>query len=212
MGALGIGDGSRIVIYDDSDIRSAARAWFMFKLFGANNVAILDGGLAKWRHEGRPLAQGAETRRERHYTAWAEHRRLRGLKDVLANLATGTEQVVDARGAARFAGTTPEPRPGLAAGHIPGARNLPFGTFYKPDGTFQDKSAIRAAFENAGVDLAQPLVLSCGSGMTACVLGFALHLIGKADVALYDGSWAEWGADPSTPKEREGAAPTPQHA
>ena len=201
MASLGLGDGSRIVLYDDSDIRSSARAWFMLKLFGAANVAILDGGLAKWKAEGRALAKGVETLRHRHFTAWAEPKKLRDKAQVLANITSRAEQVVDARGAARFAGTTPEPRAGLAAGHIPGSCNVPFGAVYNPDGTFRSKAEIRAAFENAGVDLSRPIITSCGSGMTASVLAFALHLISKDDVALYDGSWAEWGADPATPKE-----------
>jgi len=200
MQALGLGDGSRIVIYDDSAIHSSARAWFMLKLFGAQNVAILDGGLAKWRAEGRALASGRETLRARHYTAWQDGKRLRTKDDLLANLAAPTQQVVDARASQRFAGSAPEPRPGMAPGHIPGATNLPYTKLYAPDGTFKSREDIRAAFLAAGVDLTRPITASCGSGMTACVLLFALHLIGQDEAALYDGSWAEWGADPATPK------------
>jgi thiosulfate/3-mercaptopyruvate sulfurtransferase len=200
MQSLGLGDGSRIVLYDDSAIRSAARAWFMLKLFGAHQVAILDGGLAKWKAEGRPLAEGRETPRHRHFTVWSEAGKLRSKADVLANLEHGREQLVDARGPGRFTGADPEPRPGIASGHIPGARNVPYGALFNPDGTYKDKAALEAVITGAGVDLAKPVVTSCGSGMTACVLAFALHLIGKQDVALYDGSWSEWGADPETPK------------
>jgi len=200
MQSLGLGDGSRIVIYDDSPVRSATRAWFMLTMFGATNVALLDGGIAKWKAEGRPCAQGRETLRHRHFTVWSDDRSVRSKADVLANLAAQTELVVDARGAGRFTGEVPEVKPGLASGHIPGARNLPYASLFAPDGTWKSPDAIRALFEAAGVDLARPLITSCGSGMTANVLIFAAHLIGKTDVALYDGSWTEWGADPETPK------------
>jgi thiosulfate/3-mercaptopyruvate sulfurtransferase len=201
MQALGLGDGSRIVLYDDSAIKTSARAWFMLsKVFGAHDVAILDGGLGKWKAEGRALASGRETLRPRHFTAWQDTRRLRSKADVQANLLSGAEQLVDARGAPRFTGEERESRPGVASGHIPGARNLPYKAVFNADGTFKDKAGLRAAFAQAQIDLARPIVTSCGSGMTACVLAFALHLIGKDDVALYDGSWSEWGADPETPK------------
>ena len=202
MQALGLGDGSRIILYDNSAIHSAARAWVMLRLFGAQDVAILDGGLAKWQAEGRPLEAEVHPIRTRHFTTWQNAAKLRKLGDVLANLDSKAEQVVDARSPARFAGSSPEPRPGLAAGHIPGAINVPYATLYRPDGTFKDKSGIRAAFESAGVDLSRPIITSCGSGITACVLMFGLHLLGKHDVALYDGSWAEWGAYEGTPKAR----------
>lgn len=200
MQTLGLGDGSRIVLYDDSAIHSAARAWFMLRMFGAHNVAVLDGGLAKWRAEGRPLAAGRETLRHRHFTVWRDDKTLRSKANMLANIGGGAEQVIDARGAARFTGSEADPRPGIAAGHIPGSRNVPYGTLFKPDGTFKDKAGITAAFEQAGIDLSKPIVTTCGSGMTACVLALGLELIGKHDVALYDGSWTEWGADPATPK------------
>jgi thiosulfate/3-mercaptopyruvate sulfurtransferase len=200
MQALGLGDGSRIVLYDDSAIKTSARAWYMLKLFGATHVAVLDGGLAKWKAEDRALATGRETLRPRHFTTWSNPRRLRSKADVLANLTDGAEQLVDARGAPRFTGAEAETRPGVAAGHIPGARNVPYKALFDPDGTFKNRPALKAVFEEAGVDLSRPIVTTCGSGMTACALAFALHLIGKDDVALYDGSWSEWGADPETPK------------
>lgn len=200
MQTLGLGDGSRIVLYDDSAIHSAARAWYMLKLFGAHNVAILDGGLAKWKAEGRALASGKESLRHRHFTVWQDDKQLRSKADILANLGSGGEQVIDARGAPRFTGAEAEPRAGMASGHIPQSLNVHYAALFNPDGTFKDKPGLRAAFENAGVDLARPIVTTCGSGMTACVLAFGLELLGKHDVALYDGSWAEWGADTTTPK------------
>lgn len=200
MQALGLGDGSRIVLYDDSAIKSATRAWFMLKLFGARDVAILDGGIAKWKAEGRPLASGTETLRQRHFTVWSDPKRVRDKAAVLANLASDAELVIDARGPGRFTGTEAETRPGLSSGHIPGSRNVHYAKLFNPDGTFRSKAEIAALFADAGVDLSRPLISSCGSGMTACVLAFALHLIGKEDVALYDGSWSEWGLDPATPK------------
>ena len=200
MQSLGLGDGSRIVLYDDSTVRSAARAWFMLRMFGAHDVAILDGGIAKWKREGRKVEQGKQTLRHRHFTVWQDDKNVRTKADMLRNLHEKAEQVVDARDAGRFSGETQDPRPGMASGHIPGARNVPHGLLYNPDGTMKDAKALKAAFEGAGVDLAQPVVTSCGSGMTASALAFGLHRLGKDDVALYDGSWSEWGADPDTPK------------
>jgi thiosulfate/3-mercaptopyruvate sulfurtransferase len=201
MQSLGLGDGSRIVLYDDSAVKTAARAWFMLKMFGAHDVAILDGGIAKWKAEGRPLAQGKESLRHRHFTVWQDDKDVRSKADMLANLHSKAEQVVDARGAARWSGEDPDPRPGIARGHIPGSANLPYTQLYNADGTFKDKAGLKAAFDAAGVDLAKPVVTTCGSGVTACVVLFGMHLLGKTDTALYDGSWSEWGADPVTPKE-----------
>ncbi len=172
----------------------------MLTMFGAQNVAILDGGIAKWKAEGRPTASGVETLRQRHFTIWSDTSHLRTKADVIANLGTAAEQVIDARGAGRFTGEDRETNPALASGHIPGARNVPYSNLFNGDGTWKSPDEIRATFAAAGVNLDQPLVSSCGSGMTANVLIFALHLIGKDDVALYDGSWSEWGMDPKTPK------------
>lgn len=200
MQTLGLGDGSRIVLYDDSPVKTATRAWFMLTMFGAQNVALLDGGIAKWKAEGRTCAQGKETLRQRHFTVWSDDSHVRSKADVLANLASHAEQLVDARGAGRFTGDVPETNLALASGHIPGARNLPYSSLFAGDGTWKSPEAIKAAFEAASVDLSRPLISSCGSGMTANVLIFAAHLIGKDDVSLYDGSWSEWGLDPATPK------------
>lgn len=206
MQSLGLGDGSRIVLYDDSAVKTSARAWFMLKMFGAHDVAILDGGIAKWKAEGRPLTQGKEALRHRHFTAWQDDKDVRTKADMLSNLHSKAEQVLDARGAGRFTGEEADPRPGMGAGHIPGSRNLPFSELFQADGTFKDKAALTAAFEGAGIDLGQPVVTTCGSGVTASVLLFALDLLGKEDTALYDGSWSEWGADADTPKETGAAA------
>ena len=207
MEALGIGDGSRIVLYDDSAVKTSARAWFMLRMFGAHHVAILDGGLQAWIAAGQPLDKGVETRRHRHFTAWSDPAQVRSKAQVLANIASKAEQVIDARGAPRFTGAVPESRPGLASGHIPGSLNVPYTALYNSDGTFKSPADLRAVFAAAGVDLSRPVITSCGSGVTACVVAFALHLIGKNDVALYDGSWSEWGADPAMPKAVGAAVP-----
>lgn len=200
MEELGISDTDRVVVYDDSAVKSAARAWFMLRLFGAGKVAILDGGLAKWKAEGRPVATEVPSCPKGRFVAKEDSSGLRSMEQVLANLDTGAEQVVDARGPGRFSGTDPEPRPGITPGHIPGSLNLPYARLFNPDGTYKDEAGIRSALAEAGVDPARPTVVSCGSGVTACVLAFAMERIGKHDVAHYDGSWSEWGANPSTPK------------
>jgi thiosulfate/3-mercaptopyruvate sulfurtransferase len=201
MQALGIGDGNRIVLYDSTPHVTSARAWWMFRTFGAHDVAVLDGGIAKWIAEGRPLETGKPVLRHRHFTAWADAKSVRTLDQMKANIASGAEQVADARGVARFTGAEKDPRPGVAAGHIPGSKNLPYDRLLNPDGTWKRGDALKAAFDDAGIDLATPLVTTCGSGVTASTVLFGAALLGKTDVALYDGSWSEWGADPSTPKE-----------
>ncbi len=200
MQSLGLGDGSRIVLYDDSPLASSARAWWLLKLFGAHDVALLDGGLAKWKAEGRALEMGNHTLRHRHFTVWRDATVVRTKAQVLANLDSKDEQVLDARPAARFTGEERDPRPGMAPGHIPGSANLPFSTLFNADGTWKQGDELRAAFTGAGIDMDKPVITTCGSGMTASALAFAAHLLGKEDVALYDGSWTEWGADPATPK------------
>ena len=200
MQALGVGDGNRVVVYDNSPYHSAARAWWMLKLFGAHDVAILDGGLAKWRAEGRPMESGKPTVRHRHFTVWDDRSAVRDLDEMKKNLETRAELVVDARSAVRFRGEEPETRPGVVPGHIPGSLSLPQGNLFEADGTWKRGDALKAAFDAAGIDLSRPMVTTCGSGITAAVVAFGAHLLGKRDVALYDGSWSEWGADPSTPK------------
>jgi thiosulfate/3-mercaptopyruvate sulfurtransferase len=198
--ALGVDDGDRMVIYDDSAVKTAARAWFIARMNGVAQVAILDGGLGKWRAEGRPLESGEAAPERGHFTPAPGSGTVRFKSDMLVNLASRREQVVDARGRARFSGEEADFRPNIASGHIPGSCNLPFNLLYAHDGTFCSPRDLRRAFEHAGIDLAKPVVTTCGGGVTAAVLLFALHLLGKDDVALYDGSWSEWGADPATPK------------
>ncbi len=201
MQSLGLGDGSRIVLYDDSPYKSAARAWWMLaQVFGAHGVAILDGGLAKWKAEGRPLEMGKNTLRHRHFTVWKDEKAVRDKTQITANIDSKAEQVVDARGAKRFTGEERDPRPGVAAGHIPGSMNLPYGELFNADGTRKTGDELKTAFESAGIDLGKPVVATCGSGLTAANLVFGAHLLGKSDVALYDGSWSDWGTDPATPK------------
>jgi len=199
MQSLGLGDGSRIVLYDSSPWNTSARAWLMLRTFGAHDVAILDGGLDKWKAEGRETASGKEQLRHRHFTVWADDKGVRTLDQMKANVDSGTEQVVDARSAARFSGEEPDPRPATHAGHIPGSKNLPYNNVFNDDGTWKTGDALKSAFTNAGIDVDKPVVATCGSGVTGSVLAFGLHLLGK-DAALYDGSWSEWGADRSTPK------------
>ena len=206
MAAIGINDSDRIVIYDDSGVKTSARAWFIFRMHGMREVALLDGGLGKWRAEGRPLEEGAAQAGPGQLTPAPGPGTVRSKAEILANVGTASEQLLDARGAGRFTGAEPEIRPGMPSGHIPGSRNLPFGQVLNPDGTFKDEAGLREAFAEAGIDLDRPVVTTCGSGVTAAVLLFAMHLLGKKDVALYDGSWSEWGADPATPKATGPAA------
>ena len=200
MQSLGLGDGNRFVVYDNSPLHSAARAWWMLKTFGAHFVAILDGGLQKWKAEGREVESGRPHPRHAHFTAFLDREAVADKASVRAAMDDGVTQIVDARPASRFAGEDAEPRPGMAAGHIPGSRNAPQSGFFTADNEWKRGDALRAEFERAGVDLDRPMVATCGSGVTACVLLFGAHLLGKQDVRLYDGSWSEWGADPETPK------------
>lgn len=202
VGALGIGNGTFVVAYDSYGLMSAARVWWMFRAFGYDRVAVLDGGLPKWKAEGRPVDAAPVTVTPRTFTAKFRPRVVRRKADVLDNLKSRDELVIDARSAGRFRGSDPEPRAGLRSGHIPGSRNVPYASLLDPKAqTVLPADALRQRFQAAQVDLGKPLVTSCGSGVTACVLALGLHLIGIPQVAVYDGSWAEWGEAGNTPVE-----------
>ena len=196
MERLGIDSDDRIVVYDNSPIRTAARGWFMLRHFGAQHVAILDGGLQKWTAEGKEVRSGEEPARPARFNA-APRSEIVTKQQLLSDVRPVW---VDARGKPRFEGSEPDPRPGVAAGHAPGARNLPFASLYREDGTLRSIEELKRLFAEAGVDPMEPFVASCGSGVTANSLIFAAHLIGNDAARLYDGSWSEWGADPATPK------------
>lgn len=200
MQALGLDDDSRVILYDNSPLRTSARAWWLFRLFGVRHVAILDGGLGKWLAERRPVESGWPPADRGHFTARRGDEQAADKQQVLDTLSSGAAQIVDARSLSRFAGEDPEPRPGMASGHIPGSVCLPYSSLFNPNGTWKDREDLRRLFIAAGVDLDRPVITSCGSGVTAASLTFALRLLGKRDVSLYDGSWSEWGADPATPK------------
>ena len=200
IGALGVSNASRVVFYDQKGLASAARGWWLMGLFGHDNATVLDGGLPKWTREGRKVEHG-----EPPPAAPAAFRpdfraaRLRGVGDVLANVDARTELVLDARAAGRFTGEVAEPRAGMRSGHIPGSASVPYTDLLNPDGTFREPAALRARFAQAGADGARPLVTSCGSGVTACILTLGLRLAGLPEGAVYDGSWTEWGGRADTP-------------
>ena len=200
MRSLGLSDGDRIVLYDNSPLHSAARAWWMLRTFGARDIALLDGGLRKWTAEGRPLESGAARPGSGHFTPQFDREAVADKAFVADVAGSRKHEIVDARPAARFAGRDAEPRPGLEPGHIPGSKNLPQSALFNGDNEWKRGDELRAAFDAAGVDLCKPMVTTCGSGVTAAVLLFGAHLLGKEDLKLYDGSWAEWGADPNAPK------------
>jgi thiosulfate/3-mercaptopyruvate sulfurtransferase len=202
MGSLGLNDADDLVVYDGSGSNlSAARVWWTFRIFGHDRVAVLDGGMGKWRREGRPLEQGVVTLPPGHFTAVLNRAAVRDLPAMTGNIQQKLEQVVDARPAGRFAGSEPEPRPGIRGGHIPGSKNLPYTELVRADGTILPSDQLRRRFEAAALDLSQPIVATCGSGTSACALILGLELLGHRNTALYDGAWTEWGARSDTPIE-----------
>jgi thiosulfate/3-mercaptopyruvate sulfurtransferase len=201
MSALGLSSSDFIVVYDARGVVSAARVWWTFRAFGHDRVAVLDGGLRKWKAEDRPLAPGAATPAVRRFRAKLRPALVRGIEQMRRNIETRREQVLDARSRGRFYGTEPEPRQGLRAGHIPGSFNLPYDMLYGPDGTLLPPEGLKEAFREAGLDARKPVTTTCGSGVTASVLALGLHLIGHKKVAVYDGSWTEWGGRADTPVE-----------
>lgn len=201
VAALGIGQDNAVVVYDTQGLFSAARVWWLLRAMGISNVAVLEGGLPKWMAEGRVVATVPETPRPATLTARMDERRVRSAEQVLQSTRDDGTQIVDARAPARFRGEVPEPRAGLRSGHIPGSRNVFFKALLTDDGTLKSDDELRAVFEEAGVDLNKPVITSCGSGVTAAVLALALEKLGHRDVAIYDGSWTEWGQNRELPIE-----------
>jgi len=199
--AMGVGDGHQVVVYDTHGLMSAARVWWLFRLMGQDNIAVLDGGFPKWQAEGREIEDLPPVVRDRHMTVRVQNHLVRDVTQVSAASKLGDFEIVDARSAGRFAGKEDEPWPGLRAGRIPGSKNLPFGDLLNEDMTMKDPVSLRKVFEDAGLDMTKPAIASCGSGVTACIIALAMERVGKTDWAVYDGSWSEWGAFPTLPVE-----------
>ncbi|SIS65375.1 3-mercaptopyruvate sulfurtransferase [Phaeovulum vinaykumarii] len=193
MRAMGVGDGHQVVVYDSMGIFSAPRVWWTFRLMGKTDIAVLDGGLKKWRAEGREVEDLPPVTRDRHITVQRQAHLIKDVTQVAAASKLGDWEIIDARAPGRFAGVEPEPRPGLRMGHVPGARNVHFATLMNADGTMKSPEELRAIFEAAGVDLTKPAICTCGSGVNAAILALALERIGHRNHAVYDGAWAEWG-------------------
>lgn len=204
MKRMGIGDGMRIVVYDSVGMFSAARVWWTFRVMGHEDVAVLNGGLPKWKAEGRPVtSEPTPPRSQRHFTPRLNASLVRDLQDVKRIIESGSAQIADARSPGRFAGAEPEPRPGLRSGHIPGSRNVPYSRLLNPDGTLKSPAELHRVFTEAGIDPMKPVVTTCGSGVTAAILSLGLALVGQPDSGLYDGSWSEWGREEAgTPVEQ----------
>lgn len=202
MKALGISNDQHVVVYDNVSMMTCARVWWSLRAFGHDSVSLLNGGFVKWRAEGRAVTADAAPVPDVTFKAAFNPAMIRSVDDISANIDSGREQVLDARSAGRFAGTDPEPRPECRSGHIPGSLNLPFNTLIDPDtATIRPGHELTACLAGSGIDPNRPVVTTCGSGVTACVLALAMHLTGKDDVAIYDGSWTEWGSRADTPVE-----------
>ncbi|MFO7769787.1 MAG: 3-mercaptopyruvate sulfurtransferase [Roseovarius gahaiensis] len=199
MRSMGVGDGHQVVVYDAQGLFSAARVWWLFRLMGQENIAVLDGGLPKWQAEGHPVEDMSPIVRDRHMTVRRQNQMVKDVTQVSAASKLGDYTILDARAPGRFRGEEPEPREGLRSGHIPGSKNVHYRRLLNDDGTMKDFDALRAVLDEAGVDLGKPAITSCGSGVTAAIINLALERIGKTDHALYDGSWTEWGAFPTVP-------------
>ncbi len=205
MRRLGLANHHQVVVYDTGGLPAAMRAFWTFKVFSHDHVRILDGGLAKWVREGRPLEAGQNDMAAGHFSARLKPEMVASKNDVLQAVERQNSEIIDARSAGPFYAREPEPRPGVRGGHMPGARNLPYATLFSDDGTFADERRLEEIFGTLGIDPQKPVITSCGSGVTACSLALGLNLLGRGDVRVYDGSWVEWGSDPATPVVTEEA-------